>query len=67
MVNGQQVYGYSAGESLGRDQATLEAAINLQTKRALLAALQASDLPTQIGAVFDRSARPGPAPRQSTT
>jgi hypothetical protein len=53
MVNGQQVYGYSAGESLGRDQATLEAAINLQTKRALLAALQASDLPTQIGAVFN--------------
>jgi hypothetical protein len=53
MVNGQQVYGYSAGESLGRDQAALEAAINLETKRALLAALQASDLPTQIGAVFN--------------
>lgn len=53
MVNGQQVYGYSAGDSLGRDDATLQAAISLETKRALLAALQASDLPTQIGAVFD--------------
>jgi hypothetical protein len=53
MVNGQQVYGYSAGDSLGRDDATLQAAINLETKRALLAALQASDLPDQIAAVFD--------------
>jgi hypothetical protein len=53
MLNGQQVYGYSAGESLGRDQATLEAAINLETKRALLAALQASSLPNQIAAVFN--------------
>jgi hypothetical protein len=52
-VNGQQVYGYSAGDSLGRDDATLEAAINLESKRALLAALQASDLPEQIAAVFD--------------
>jgi hypothetical protein len=53
MVNGQQVYGYSAGDSLGRDDSTLQAAISLETKRALLAALQASDLPTQIGAVFN--------------
>jgi hypothetical protein len=53
MVNGRQVYGYSAGESLGRDDAALEAAINLESKRALLAALQASDLPDQIAAVFD--------------
>jgi hypothetical protein len=52
-VNGQQVYGYSAGESLGRDDAALEAAINTESKRALLAALQASDLPDQIAAVFD--------------
>jgi hypothetical protein len=52
-VNGQQVYGYSAGESLGRDDATLQAAIELETKRALLAALQASDLPAQIAAVFN--------------
>jgi hypothetical protein len=52
-VNGRQVYSYSAGESLGRDDAALEAAINTESKRALLAALQASDLPDQIAAVFD--------------
>jgi hypothetical protein len=52
-VNGQQVYSYSAGESLGRNDAALEAAINTEPKRALLAALQASDLPDQIAAVFD--------------
>jgi hypothetical protein len=52
-AGGQQVYGYSAGESLGRDDATLQTAINLQSKRALLAALQASELPAQIAAVFN--------------
>jgi DNA-directed RNA polymerase subunit F len=59
MVNGQQVYGYSAGDSLGRDDAALEAAINLESKRALLAALQASDLPDQIAAVFNSIAASG--------
>lgn len=52
-VNGKQVYNYWSGDSgLGRDDQSLQNAIQLESKRALLAALQASDLPSQIGAVF---------------
>ncbi len=54
MVGGRQVYNYWSGDSaLGRDDATLQAAIELESKRALVAALKASDLPAQIAAVFD--------------
>lgn len=53
-VNGKQVYNYFSGDdALGRDDATLQAAIELESKRALVAALQASDLPASIAAVFD--------------
>lgn len=53
-VNGRQVYNYWSGDdALGRDDQALQSAIELESKRALLAALQASDLPAQIGAVFD--------------
>lgn len=51
-VNGQQVYS-SWQSDLGRDDAALQAAVELESKRALVAALQASDLPAQIAAVFD--------------
>lgn len=51
-VNGQQVYDAPLSD-LGRDDAALQAALELESKRALLAALQASDLPQQIAAVFD--------------
>jgi hypothetical protein len=46
------VYNAALGD-LGRDDAALQAALELESKRALLAALQASDLPAQIAAVFD--------------
>jgi methyl-accepting chemotaxis protein len=56
-VNGRQVYNYWSGnDALGRDDATLQAAMELESKRALLAALQASDLPAQIANVFDNLA-----------
>ena len=51
-VNGQQVYDAPLSD-LGRDDAALQAALELESKRALLAALQASDLPQQIAAAFD--------------
>jgi hypothetical protein len=51
-VGGQQVYNAALGD-LGRDDATLQAALATESKRALLAALQASDLPEQIAAVFN--------------
>jgi hypothetical protein len=57
-VNGQSVYDAALGD-LGRDDATLQAALELESKRALLAALQASDLPAQIAAVFDSVAAGG--------
>lgn len=37
---------------VGRDEGAVEAALELETKRTLLAALQASDLPQQIGRVL---------------
>lgn len=57
-VNGQMVYD-SPLSDLGRDDAALQAALELESKRALLAALQASDLPQQIAAVFDSVAAGG--------
>lgn len=57
-VNGQSVYDAALGD-LGRDDATLQAALELESKRALLAALQASELPAQIAAVFDSVAASG--------
>ena len=57
-VNGRQVYDAALGD-LGRDQEALQAALELETKRALLAALQASELPEQIAAVFDSVAAGG--------
>lgn len=53
-VNRQQVYNYWSGDSLGRDDQTLQDRIQLESKRAVLAALQASELPQQIADVFDR-------------
>jgi hypothetical protein len=50
-VGGQQVY-RSLLQDLGRDQAALEAALKTESKRAVLAALQASDLPEAIGAIL---------------
>lgn len=52
-VNGKQAYNYWSGESLGRDGSGLEAAITLETRRALVGALQQSDLPDAIAAVFN--------------
>lgn len=53
-VNGRQVYDYRSGDdSLGRDSAALQEAIDLETKRALLAAIQASDLPEAIANILN--------------
>ena len=52
-INGKQVYDYWSGDSLERDDQTLQDRLQLESKRAVIAALQASDLPTQIAAVFD--------------
>ncbi|MBK9704795.1 MAG: hypothetical protein IPO75_15880 [Betaproteobacteria bacterium] len=51
-VNGQSVYSLR-DLGVGRDEAGLKAALETESKRALLAALQASDLPAQIAAVFN--------------
>jgi hypothetical protein len=52
MVGGRSVYGVR-DLNVGRDEAGLTAALETQSKRALLAAMQASDLPAQIAAVFN--------------
>ena len=52
LVNGQSVYSLRDLD-VGRDEESLKAALETESKRALLAALQASDLPAQIAAVFD--------------
>lgn len=51
-IDGQQVYDAALGD-LGRDDATLKAALETEAKRSLLAALQASDLPDYLGKFFD--------------
>lgn len=50
-VGGRLAYERAAGD-LGRDDATLQAEMQLEAKRMLLAALKASDLPAQIAAVM---------------
>jgi len=49
---GQQVYDAALGD-LGRDPAALQAALELEAKRSLLAALQASDLPEYLANILD--------------
>jgi hypothetical protein len=51
-VNGKQVYGSGAVDA-GRDDKSLQAAINLEGKRALLGALQNSELPSQIARLLN--------------
>lgn len=51
LVNGQRVYDVALSD-LGRDANALQERITLESKRALLAALQASDLPTYLASVF---------------
>jgi hypothetical protein len=53
-VNGKQVYNYDSGEGIGRDAEALQAIIDLETKRALLAAVQASELPADIAAILNQ-------------
>jgi hypothetical protein len=62
-VNGTQVYNAALGD-LGRDDAALQAALETESKRALLAALQASDLPDQIAAVFNSVSASGATAEQ---
>ena len=57
-VGGRQVYDAALGD-LGRDDAALQAALELEAKRSVLAALQASELPAQIAAVFNSVAASG--------
>lgn len=53
-VNGKQVYDYQSGDdALGTDPEALQAAIELETKRAMLAGLQASDLPDAIKTILN--------------
>lgn len=51
-VGGKQVYS-ALNVDAGRDDASLQAALNTEAKRSLLAALQASDLPVQVAKVLD--------------
>lgn len=51
-VNGVQVYNAALGD-LGRDAEKLKATLELESKRAVLAAIQASDLPEDIAAIID--------------
>lgn len=51
-LNGKQVYDAALGD-LGRDSAALQERLALESKRALLAAVQASDLPESISAVLN--------------
>lgn len=50
-MNGQQIYNNAQGD-LGRDPEVLKAALETESKRALLAALQASDLPAYMAKIF---------------
>lgn len=52
-VNGQSVYSVTDANA-GRDQAELQARIELETKRSLLAALQHSELPPALTAAFNQ-------------
>jgi hypothetical protein len=50
-VNGQQVF-RGANENVGRTDEALQSELTLQAKRAVLAALQATDLPAYVGTVL---------------
>lgn len=53
-VNGALAYRYASGDdSLGRDEETLRKTMELESKRAILAALQASELPNEIARILD--------------
>lgn len=55
-IAGQSVYSIDTGEgagNIGRDAAVLEQRLATEAKRMLLAALQASDLPTYLSGLFD--------------
>jgi len=55
-VGGKQVYSVNTGEgagALGRDPAVMQARMELEAKRALLAALQASDLPADMARILN--------------
>lgn len=53
-VDGKLVYNYESGDDvLGRDPELLQKTIELETKRAILAGLQASDLPEDIANVLN--------------
>lgn len=55
-VNGKLVYDYKSGDdSLGRSDEELKKALDIESKRALLAALQASDLPAAVGAMLKQT------------
>jgi hypothetical protein len=52
-VNGKSVYQYYSGDNaLGRSDAVLQSTLTLEAKRALLAALQASDLPKDVADIL---------------
>jgi hypothetical protein len=51
-VNGRQVYDAALGD-LGKDEAALQERLTLESKRALLAALQASDLPAAVAGALN--------------
>jgi hypothetical protein len=51
-MNGQQIYD-SQQSDLGKDPAALQAALEVESKRALLAALQASKLPDYIAEILN--------------
>ncbi len=51
-VNGQSVYNIR-DLNVGRDDAALQARLQIEAKRSLLAALQASEFPTDIAAILD--------------
>lgn len=51
-VGGRRVFG-SQDRDVGRDEATLQAELQLEAQRALLAALQASDLPETVATIIN--------------
>ncbi len=51
-VNGVQVYNAALGD-LGRDTERLKATLEIESKRAVLAAIQASELPEDIAQIID--------------
>lgn len=56
-VGGQEVFRSTAG--LGKDEASITAALQLESKRAILAALQASDIAPRFAEIIDSVAAAG--------